>query len=95
VIHQKNKLTRNQPQKLWPLLRAMLAGSKARATQATTTSMNQNTLNVTPRNVVANMIIPSDYYILTVSHDAYDYCDYSHDISDDIIDTNICDRRCH
>jgi hypothetical protein len=55
VIHQKKRLTMNQPIKLWPLLRAIEAGQNASITQIISKNINQKKLNVTPKNVVANI----------------------------------------
>jgi hypothetical protein len=68
VIHQKNRLTKNQPQKLCPLLLAILAGSNARKTHATAININQIKLNVAPRNVMANIVSSfpiNDIFIMT------------------------------
>ena len=56
VIHQKNRLIANQPQKLWPLLLAMLAGSKAKATHINSKNMNHKKVIVVPSIVTANMV---------------------------------------
>lgn len=55
VIHQKKRLTINQPIKLWPLLLAIEAGKKATAIQATRNNMSKITLIVYPKKVMANM----------------------------------------
>ena len=55
VIHQKNKLIRKKPRKLYPLLLANVAGQNAIKIQINSTNANHIALMVTPKIVVANM----------------------------------------
>lgn len=67
VIHQKNRLTINQPKKLWPLLRAIEAGKNATATQITTRNTNNMPLITCPSIVIANIKGLLAYYCTSVS----------------------------